>query len=220
MLAEEVGKPLWNSLEVVKLVVQGATPVAVALLGVYLTRLAKRFEHLQWRNQRLIEKQIVIYDDLAPALNDVLCYFTFIGCWKELTPPEVIKLKRVIDKKIYLASPLFSDEFFGACINFMAKCYATYQGWGLDAKLKTTSTRRREAAGDAWKPSWNDCFSQEPSDPKEIREAYKRIMHVFSKDIGLSSAFIQQPVGRVPGNISSDRPTPASTGRSAAPSAR
>jgi len=59
----------WNSLEIVKLVVATLTPIAVALLGLYLTRLAKRFEHLQWRNQRLIEKRIAVYDALAHKLK-------------------------------------------------------------------------------------------------------------------------------------------------------
>jgi hypothetical protein len=91
---------IWTSLEVVTLIAQLLTPVAVAGLGLYFTRIAKRFEHLQWRNQRLIEKRIAIYDDLAPHFNDLLCYFTFVGCWKDLTPPEVVKLKRAVDKKV------------------------------------------------------------------------------------------------------------------------
>ena len=40
---------VWSKLEIARLLVQAATPVAVAILGVYLTRLAKRFEHVQWR---------------------------------------------------------------------------------------------------------------------------------------------------------------------------
>jgi hypothetical protein len=35
---------MWSGLEITKLIVQAATPVAVAVLGVYLTRLAKRYE--------------------------------------------------------------------------------------------------------------------------------------------------------------------------------
>src|SRR5436190_72718 len=95
----------WSSLEIVKLLVSVVTPLVVAVVGIYLSRVAKRFEHLQWRNQRLIEKRIVIYDDLAPHFNDLLCYFTFVGCWKELLPSDVVALKRTVDKKIYLAAP-------------------------------------------------------------------------------------------------------------------
>ena len=93
-----------------KLLFQLLTPAAVAALGYYSTRVLKRFEHFQWRNQRLIEKRIAIYDSIAPDLNDLLCYFTYVGCWKELAPPDVVALKRSIDKKIYLAAPIFSPR--------------------------------------------------------------------------------------------------------------
>jgi hypothetical protein len=192
---------VWTSLEVAKLIAQLLTPIAVAALSIYFTRIAKRFEHLQWRNQRLIEKRIGIYDDLAPDLNDLLCYFTFIGCWKDLSPPEVVKLKRSVDKKVYLAAPLFTPAFYKACMDFIGLCYGTFQGWGQDARLKTPQERRRQAAGSSWQSSWEDCFTQEVTDPKEIRAAYQKIMRVFSDEIGITTELGLQPVGKIPGNI-------------------
>lgn len=177
---------MWSKLEIVKLLVQAATPIAVAILGVYLTRLAKRFEHVQWRNQRLIEKRISVYDDLASDLNDLLCYFTYVGCWKDLTPRDVVALKRRIDKKVYLAAPLFSPSFFENCMKFLNLCYATFQGWGEDAKLRTAFNRRKEAAGARWDSKWEDLFSDEVTDPREIRHAYGDVMRLFSEEMGIT----------------------------------
>jgi hypothetical protein len=84
----------WTSLEVVKIISSSLTPLVVAGVGIYIYRLSKRFEHLQWRNQKLVEKRLSIYDDIAPLLNDNLCYFTYVGTWKTKTPPEVIASKR------------------------------------------------------------------------------------------------------------------------------
>lgn len=190
----------WNSLEIVKLLVSALTPIAVAILGVYLTRLAKRFEYLQWRNQRLIEKRIAVYDDLAPELNDLLCYFCFVGSWKDLTPPQVVAMKRDIDKRIYLASPLFPSDFHDACMKFMGLCFATFQGWGVDAKLRTPPDRRKEASGSKWESQWDDCFSTELSEIREVRSAYQEIMAVFSREIGLNPGVPQQPLGKYPAN--------------------
>jgi hypothetical protein len=36
------------------------------VLGIYIHRVTKRFEHLQWRSQKLVEKRLAVYDDLAP----------------------------------------------------------------------------------------------------------------------------------------------------------
>jgi hypothetical protein len=191
---------VWTKLEVAKLIVQAATPVAVAVLGVYLTRLAKRFEHAQWRNQRLIEKRISVYDDLASDLNDLLCYFTYVGCWKELNPRDVVALKRRIDKKVYLAAPLFSRSFFEKCMKFLNLCYATFQGWGEDAKLRTTFNRRKETAAANWDSKWDSLFADDVPDPSEIRTAYGELMRVFSEEMGIAASY-DHPLARIPANV-------------------
>lgn len=191
---------VWTSLEIVKLVVQLLSPIAVAILGFYFTRIVKSFEHFQWRNQRLIEKRIEVYDDLAPDFNDLLCYFTFVGSWKGLSPPDIVSRKRALDKKIYLAAPLFSSEFFSACTNFMDLCYSTFQGWGEDAKLRTPFERRKDAAGKKWRKSWGNCFVDDVSEPEHIQRAYQEILRVFSVDIGIASPD-QIPTGSYPSGV-------------------
>jgi hypothetical protein len=147
------------------------------------------------------EANRAVYDDLAPQLNDLFCYFIFVGCWKELTPPDVVTMKRKIDKTVYLAAPLFPPEFFVACNNFLGLCFATFQGWGVDARLRTLPKRRRAAASSSWDPSWDACFSKDPTDPPEIRNAYKNIMTIFAREIGLNPAHSQQTLGGYPSNI-------------------
>ncbi|WP_077036777.1 hypothetical protein [Pelomonas sp. KK5] len=110
----------WSWLEVAKLVASLLIPLTLAGVGVFVHRVTRQFEHLQWRSQKLIEKRIAIYDDLAPLFNDLLCYFTYVGRWKEMSPPDVVALKRVVDKKIYMAAPLFRRDSqpsrgFGLC---------------------------------------------------------------------------------------------------------
>ncbi|MEJ7683363.1 MAG: hypothetical protein WKG06_36995 [Segetibacter sp.] len=131
----------------------------VIIAGLFLNKRLKIFEHKQWRNQKLIEKRLSAYDDLAPLLNDILCYYTYVGNWKENTSTQIVNLKRTVDKKIYLAAPIFCKEFFVACMNFMDTCYKTYTGWVQDAKLKTKFQRRQEAFGSKWDNKWNDFFA-------------------------------------------------------------
>ncbi len=191
----------WNSLEIAKLLAGLLTPAALAAFGIYIHRVTKRFEHLQWRSQKLIETRLKIYDDLAPQLNDLLCYFTYVGCWKDLDPPAVVALKRTMDKKVFLAAPLFSESFFAACMEFQNLCSETYTGWGRDALLRTPFQRREEARPNDWKAEWNECFSDTASDPKAIRAAYKRVMEAFATDIGVHPSFVVPHSGGIPGNI-------------------
>ena len=178
---------MWNTLEVAKLLVAFLTPCLLAGMGIYIHRVTKRFEDSQWRSQKLVEKRLEIYSDLAPYFNDLLCYFTFIGGWKELDPPSVISLKRVLDKKIHLAAPLFSDEFLSCCMQFQSLCFETYNGIGFDARLRTLSVPREAALGDKWSSNWSSLFANNgTTDPAEIRKAYKDVMDCFSREIGIS----------------------------------
>jgi len=108
----------WNWLEVAKLVAGLLTPVALAILGIYIHRVTKRFEHLQWQSQKLIEKRLEIYDSLAPELNELLCYFTYVGAWRDTNPDTVVSLKRKIDRRIHLAAALFSKDFLTSAWHF------------------------------------------------------------------------------------------------------
>lgn len=191
----------WSWLEICKIVAGALTPAALLVIGVYVHRVTKRFEHIQWRSQKLIEKRLAIYDDLAPLFNDVLCYFTYVGAWRDIDPHRIIELKRIIDKKSHLAAPLFSKDFFPACMKFQSLCYETYNGWGKDALLKTKFHRRRECRGEHWKDEWDTCFSANPADASEVRTAYLEIMRVFTKDIGVNENVVIPSTGSTPTNI-------------------
>ena len=190
----------WNWLEVAKLAAGLLVPATLAAFGVYIHRVTKRFEYILWRNQKLIETRLAIYNDLAPQLNDLLCYFTYVGSWKELDPPDLVALKRKIDKKIHISGPLFSPGFFSACMELQNLCFETYSGWGRAALLRTQFQRRSQARPD-WKNEWNECFSENPSDPQAIRAAYSRVMEAFATDIGVHPSFVVPRPGHVPGNI-------------------
>lgn len=189
----------WNWLEAAKLLASVLTPLALAALGIYVHRVTKRYEHGQWRSQKLVEKRLSVYEELAPDLNDLLCYFTYVGCWRDLDPPKVVGLKRSIDKQIYLAAPLFSENFFRACMAFQALCFETYNGWGQDALLRTAFKRRKESRPD-WKREWDACFSCEVADPNAVRAAYARLMAAFSQDIGVHPQAVVARSGVPPAN--------------------
>jgi hypothetical protein len=146
-----------------------------------------------------VEKRLVIYDELAPLLNDVLCYFTYVGGWRDMSPPDVVALKRKIDKKVHLSAPLFSPAFYESCSAFQAVCFEMYGGWGKDATLRTQFERRKESRPD-WKAEWDDCFSQKPSPPRDVRDAYQAVMAVMASDIGVNESFVIPPSGPVPSN--------------------
>jgi hypothetical protein len=191
----------WNWLEIAKLAAGLLTPAAIGVGGIYIHRITKQFEHTQWRGQKLIEKRLAIYDEMAPKLNDILCYFTYVGSWRDFTPSDIVQLKRASDKTFHLAAPLLSNEFFEAYKAWQECCFETYTGWGEDPKLRTLYVRRREARADSWETEWNTRFSDKPTPPEEIRTAYKRVMDAFAHDIGVNSSPVVPLSGAVPANV-------------------
>lgn len=172
----------WTWLEIAKLL---SAPAAAAIFGVITHRTAKKFEHTQWKSQKLIEKRIASYDKIAPELNSLLCYFMYFGDWKDSSPIQMVKQKRLLDRESHLASPMFSPEFKSSFDIFLGLCFQTYNGWGEDARLRTGFDRRRDAMGDAWRTEWEGCFATERSTPEEISHAYSEVMRVFARDIGV-----------------------------------
>lgn len=195
--------PNWNTLELAKLLVSALTPLAVLVFGFWVNRRLKRFEHLQWGNQKVIEKRLAIWDQVAPLLNDLLCYFTYVGAWKEGMPTEMVKLKRQFDRIMHVNASLFPEDVLTKYNDFMGACFSTYGGWGRDAALRTQTLRRKQVAGDAWKPEWDVCFTPKEDclDPSEIQTKYRVLVVTLASELGIGLRSSHTPMGQLPANI-------------------
>ena len=98
----------WNSLQIVTLIVQALTPLAVVGLGYFVARAGRRIERVQWANQTVVNRRLEIFTLVATPLNRLLCFGAFVGRWKEIEPSEAIKLKRDLDEIMYANRVLFS----------------------------------------------------------------------------------------------------------------
>ena len=201
MLAQ--ADPTWNSLEIVKLLVGVLTPLSVAVFGWWISRRLKVFEHLQWANQRVVEKRLRVYEELVPLLNDLLCYFTYVGSWKSREPAEIIASKRRLDRIAYVNAPLLPQDFLKQYNAFISLCFHTYSGWGQDAKLRTKSQRRKEALADAWQDSWADCFAcdEDCTEPAELQNAYHDLVAYLARELGVGVQAKAVETGRLPTHI-------------------
>ncbi|WP_396911255.1 hypothetical protein [Mycolicibacterium sp.] len=168
-----------------------SVPIAVAVIGYTLNKRLKDYDASQWRNQELIKARLQYFGQIAPMLNDLLCYLTFKGRWKELTPPEVIALKRNLDRLFYPVAPLFSTDTATAYDEFMQLCFATHGGWGRDARIQTAYVRRRQAAGEAWRSEWESMFTYPEDQQVEddnmlaVHDGHDALVAKFVEDVKL-----------------------------------
>ena len=188
---------LWNSLEIAKLLISTLTPIVIAFLAFRFNKIIKRLDKKQWTNQKIVEKRIEIYDKIVPKLNDLLCFYCYVGNWKDISPIDVIRLKRELDKEINIYAPLFSNPLIEKYNDFIHLCFKSFTSWGHDAKIKSLYGHRKEH-NSKWDEKWVVCFDTENViEPKDIRIKYTDLMETLKKDLIIfQSGFY--PDGSVP----------------------
>jgi hypothetical protein len=176
----------WTSVQIVTVVVAALTPLTVAALGYFVARAGQRIGQLQWANQTVVARRLDIFKEVAPQINRLLCFATFVGAWKEITPRDVIAVKRKLDETMYANRVLFSDEFFGAYEHFMTTMFAMYATTDADAHVRAPID---SAWGDRrnmswWQPGMENLFSAESTvSADEIRAAHDRLGQRFRAEL-------------------------------------
>lgn len=184
----------WNSLEIAKLVVAAATPVVVAVLAAVFSRALRRAEGRQWFSQKLVERRIELLTAALPDLNDLFCYFTWVGNWKELTPPEILLRKRRLDRLFYSNSPFFSTSATAAYDAFISALFKTFVAPGSSAQLRTGLSSqhgsRMSAFAGGWDLAWDAMFAQEGerTSPDAIRNLYQALAGTLGSEVGAQPA--------------------------------
>jgi hypothetical protein len=179
----------WTSLEIAKLVVAAFVPIAVAALGWSITRAASRLDQAQWRDRRLIDLRLEVYQEMARPLNDLLCFFRTVGDFQEITPPEALKRKRALDKAFYVNRYLMSEEWESSYRAFMDACFLTYRAAAKPAQLRA-SRKKQQAERREWEEEWADLLIPDTDTPtglSELSRRYERLMTAFSQDIRVRS---------------------------------
>jgi hypothetical protein len=175
----------WTSVQIVTVVVDALTPLTVAGLGVYVARAGRRIEQVQWANQTVVTRRLDVFGQLAPGLNQLLCFATFVGGWKEIQPRQAIATKRQLDETMYANRVLFSDELFAAYREFMTTLFAMYAARGGDAHLRAPIESKW---GDRRKlPWWDESMAALFATPaiglNGIQAAYDQLSDRFRADL-------------------------------------
>jgi hypothetical protein len=194
--------PGWSSLEIAKLVVAALTPLAVAVFGLVVDRRLRRVEAIQWANQTVVTRRAEIFTVVGPKLNQLLCFATFVGRWKEIMPQEAVTLKRDLDEIMFANRVLFSNELFTAYEQFMAAMFAMYASTDTDALIRvpvaTTLGDRRNLPWWSTDPAAMAArFSTaDPTTPAQVQHAYEVLGQRWRADLYVTD--IRNPLLVVP----------------------
>ena len=175
----------WSSVQIATLAVAALTPLTVAALGYFVARAGRRLEQLRWANQTVVTRRLEIFGEVAPALNQLLCFGTFVGRWKEIQPRDAIGLKRKIDEAMYSNRVLFSAPLFAAYREFMTTMFAMFATTEADAHLRAPiASQWGDRRNMTWWDSMLSLFSPDKQvGTDQIQAAYEQLADRFRSDL-------------------------------------
>jgi hypothetical protein len=172
-----------STLEIVKVVISACIPLAIFAAGAVLAREARRYEERQWVRRKKYDTRLERWQEIASPLNDLLCFFTLVGNFREITPPGAIKRKRQLDRAVYANRRIFGQSFLEAYDAFMALCFQTFVGAGQDAKIRASIARQRVERSLTWEDSWTPLFVREEDVPPQpnLIAAYNKVLETYDE---------------------------------------
>ncbi len=132
----------WNSLEIAKLLMSLATPVLVVLVGFWINLGLQDFNARVAQETAVVEQRTELWGRMAEPLNDIYAYNVYVGSWQSITPEQLLKHKRTLDKIAYSYRPFFSDDFFDAYIGYINEAFEIGRGWKMDAGIRALKNNR------------------------------------------------------------------------------
>jgi hypothetical protein len=182
------------TLEIAKLIVGILTPLSVVALGWLINQKLKKLDFVQWSNQKLVEKRLSLYDEVAPLLNKLFCFYTWKGYWKEVSPDDVLHAKRSLDKTINIYRYILGEKFYAEYQEFIRLLFQTYTGFGRDAMIRSEILSglgdRKKHCSYTWDERWTDHFTGEGSSTlrQGVADQYYKLMNVLKDSIGIQEA--------------------------------
>lgn len=180
-----LNEQIWTSLKIPILIIAALSPAIIVFLVIRYNRIIKGLKEKQHTNQSIVEKRIEIYDRIGPKLNDILSFFCYSGNWKDLTPMDMMRLKRELDQEINTYAPVFSENLRKKYMGFILLCFVSHSGWEHKEKIKSLYELRQEHNVE-WNENWIPFFdTNNVVEAIKIREAHNELMDYFQKEMAL-----------------------------------
>ncbi len=170
-------------LEYVKIGVAALTPIMTGLVGLIVLRMGTKLETTKQLHQELLKKRLQLFEDVVPKLNDIHCFYQSVGHWAELSPEEVIRRKRAIDRVIQVNRYLFRSDFWDEYQRFEQAHFEMFAVPGQPARLRLDLDHVRKLTGKAFKDEWLPFVSSKTGSHEEQRKHYQALMEILGREV-------------------------------------
>jgi hypothetical protein len=173
----------WNPVKITLISIAILLPAILAYLVFRYQRILKDLKRHHQKNQLLVQKRIEAHARIGPKLHDLLSFFCYRGRWKEITPRDVLALKKELDQDKGLIEPLFSDHLSEKFNGFFQLCFVSSTGWEHKERIKSLYELRQEYNVE-WKDEWIPLFdTKNVADAITLKERYDELIASFKRDL-------------------------------------
>ena len=182
----QLTEQIWNSLKIPIMIIAALAPIIIVFLIIRYKRIIKGLNEKQQTNQKLIEKRVEIYARIGPKLNDILDFFCYSGNWKDLTPIDMLRIKKELDQEINTYTPLFSGDLRKKYFGFIHLCFVSHSGWEHKEKIKSLYEIRQEHYVE-WNDDWIQFFdTNNVVEAIKLREAHNELKDYFQSTFNMA----------------------------------
>lgn len=179
---------IWKGLKIAIILIAALAPFIIAFLVFRYNRTIKALKAKYQNDQKIFEKRIEIYERISPKLYDLYCFYCYNGNWKEITPMDVVGIKKELDKDMNTNAPLFSHDVSEKYSGFVHLCFVAHSGWEHEEKIKSLVELRQEHNVN-WNDDWIQFFdTNNVVDAIRMKERYDELMECFSRDLNPASS--------------------------------
>jgi hypothetical protein len=172
-----------NWIKYAELGIAALTPIMTLVVGIIVLRLGSKLDATKQLQSELLRKRLAVFEDVAPKLNDIFCFFQVVGHWANLDPDEIIKRTRAVDRVIQVNRYLFRAGFWEAYQRFEAAHFDLFATVGQPAKLRLDMPYIRTRIGSYFKNEWMPLVSEKAGDHEQQRKLYHALMSTLGNEI-------------------------------------
>lgn len=146
----------------------------------------KRMKKTHETNHIIVQKRIEAFDKIGPKLYDLISFFCYSGSWQEITPVDIMRLKKEMDKDISFNTLVFSQSLLEKYNGLNQLCFVSSTGWEHKEKIKSLYDLRKEHNTE-WNEEWINLFdTKNVVDAITLRDRYNELLLSFKKDINMA----------------------------------
>jgi|GEM_PF-1473194 len=129
-----------HRIEIAKLAVSIAVPVAIVISGFYVQHSISEYQSRQTMTKeisiKLADRRLALYDQIKSPLNQIYTYIEQVSDWNSLSVKDIKNIRRDLNKIMYSNRAIWSPETFILYLEYIDQAAFQVDVTGSESKIR------------------------------------------------------------------------------------